>query len=313
MNKLLVVFGATGQQGGSIVDYVLHDPELSKQYTLRAVTRNPTGPAAQALQQKGVEVVRGDMDDVESLKRAMHGAHTVFGMQVSIYDEHLKEREVNEGKAFADAAVAAGVQYLIFSSLVHVAKVSGGKISRCDHFDAKADVEEYIRSLPLKKAFFAPGSFMQNFGASLAPRPAGDGTYVLANFVKPETMMPLIDTVADTGKYVGAILAEPDKYEGKVFAAATRLYSFDEIVSTMSRSTGKTVSYTRLPEQVWRGFLPPERSVNLGDMFVFIEEYGYYGRQTKELVEWTAKQARGKLTTLEEYLTKCPLHLQESV
>ena len=310
MAKLLTIFGATGQQGGSVVDYVINDPELSKLYTVRGITRDITKPAAQALQQKGVEVVKADVDDKASLKQAMHGAHTVFGVTATIYDEKLKERELAQGKAMADAAVTAGVQYFIFSTLSNGAEISGGKIQNLAHFDVKAKIEEYIRAQPMKSAFFAPGSFMQNFSHMMAPRPAGDGTYAIANFVTPETQLPLIDTVDDSGKYVGAILAEPDKYEGKVFSASTRLYSYSEIVKTMSKASGKTVNYNQLPLNVWSSFLPAETKDYMVDMFLWIQDYGYYGPQTEELVDWTAKQARGKLTTLEEYLAKCPLHLE---
>ena len=309
MVQLLTVFGATGQQGGAVVEYVINDPELSKQYKVRGVTRDPTKAAAQVLQQKHVEVVKADVDDKESLKQAMQGAHTVFGVTATIYDEKLKERELAQGKAMADAAVAAGVQYFLFSTLSNGGKMSGGKIQKLAHFDVKAEIEDYIRAQPMKSAFFAPGSFMQNFGHFMGPRPAGDGTYAIANFVKPETQLPLIDTVDDTGKYVGAILAEPDRYEGKVFSAATRLYSYSEIVKTMSEASGKTVNYKQLPLNVWSTFLPVESAEYLVDMFLWIQDYGYYGPQTEELVDWTAKQARGKLTTLEEYLAKSPLHL----
>lgn len=310
MTKLLIIFGATGQQGGSVVDYVINDPELSKEYKVRAITRDITKPAAHALQQKGVEVVKADADDKESLKQAMRGAHTVFGITATVYDEKLKEREFAQGKAMTDAAVAAGVQYFIFSTLSNAGKMCGGKLQHLAHFDVKAEIEDYIRAQPMKSAFFAPGSFMQNFGHSMGPRPAGDGTYAIANFVKPETLLPLIDTTEDSGKYVGAILAEPEKYEGKIFSASTRLYSYSEIAETMSKASGKTVAYKQLPLSVWSSFLPAGPKDYLVDMFLWIQDYGYYGPQTEMLVDWTAKQACGKLTTLEEYLARCPLHLE---
>lgn len=310
MAKLLTVFGATGQQGGSVVEYVINDPELSKQYKVRAITRDLTQPAAQALQQKGVEIVKADLDDAESLKPALQGAHTVFGVTATIYDERLKERELTQGKAMADAAVAVGAQYFIFSSIPNAGKICGGKLKNLAHFDAKAEVEEYIRAQPIKSAFFAPGSFMQNFSDIMAPRPAGDDTFAIANFVKPETQLPLIDIVDDTGKYVGAILAEPDKYEGKVFSAATRLYTYSEVAKTMSEASGKAVKYQQLPQNVWSSFLPPGSAAYMVDMFLWFQDYGYFGPQTEELVHWTTRQARGKLTTLEEYLAKNPLHLQ---
>ena len=311
MSKVLLVFGATGQQGGSVIEYVLNDPQLSKQYSIRAVTRDPSKPNAQALHQRGVEVVKGELDDAESLKSMMQGVHTVFANTITVYDEHIKTREVAQGTALADAAVAAGVQYIIFSTLPHVGKISGGKYQRVASFEAKADVEEYIRSLPIKSAFFAPGSFMQNFEGGMAPRPsqAGDGTFAISNIVTPQTQLPLIETVADTGKYVGAILAEPEKYEGKVFSAATKLSSFEEVVQLISEVTGKTVKYNQVPVEVYRNFLPPAAADPLVEMMLYVQDFGYYGPQTKELVQWTSENARGKLTTFEEYIKK-NIHLE---
>jgi len=309
MSKILVVFGATGQQGGSVIDCVIHDPQLSKQYKVRGVTRDLSKQAAQSLQEKGIEVVKGDFEDKESLKQAMQGAHTVFSMTATVYDGQTMERGIAEGKALADAAVAAGVEYFIWSSLPHVGKVSGGKYQHADHFDSKAEVEEYIRTLPIKSSFFAPGSFMQNFGGTMAPHPAGDGTYAISNVVTPQTQLPLIDAAADSGKWVAAILAEPEKYEGEVLSAATKLYSFEEIVQIISKETGKTVKYNQLPESTFRRFLPPAAADNLVEMMLYFQGFGYYGPQTKEKVEWTAQQARGKLTTFEEYLSKNPIQL----
>ena len=142
------------------------------------------------------------------------------------------------------------------------------------------------------------------------PSPANDGTYAIANFVSPSTQLPLIDIARDAGKFVGAILAEPAKYEGKVFSAATALYSYTEIAETMSRVSGKTIKYNQLPQHVYSGFLPPTIAPYLTDMFLWIQDFGYYGPKSKEEVEWAAKNARGKLTTLEEYLKQDPLHLE---
>lgn len=307
MSKVLVVFGATGQQGGSVINYVLDDPELSKQYRLRAITRDTSKPVAKILEQKGVEVVQGDSDDIESLKQAMQGSHTVFAVTLSIYDGLTKTRELAQGKAIADAAVAAEAKYLIFSTLPHASKISGGKYRRVEGFDAKAEVEEYVRTLPIKSAFYNPGCFMQKFVGVLAPQPAGDGTYTISNVSTPETQLPLIDPVADSGIYVGAILADPQKYEGKVFCAATKLYSYEDIVQTISKISGKTVRYNRVPESVFRSYLPPQAGDTLIDMAFYFQEFGYYGPQTRELISWAAQNARGKPTTLEEFLEKNPL------
>lgn len=57
MSKILTVFGATGNQGGSVVRAILNDPALSKEFKIRGITRDVTKPAAKELASKGVEVV----------------------------------------------------------------------------------------------------------------------------------------------------------------------------------------------------------------------------------------------------------------
>lgn len=308
MSKLLVVFGATGNQGGSVIDVVLNTPSLGE-YRIRAVTRDTSKAAAQTLQSTSrVEVVQGDADDASSLDRVLQGAHTVFFLTTTIYDERLEERELAQGKQIADAAVAAGAQYLIFSSLPSIARLSGNKYDKGRHFDCKSEVEDYIRSLPVKSAFFAPGSFMQNFNTNMKPHPAGDGTYVLANIIAPEARLPLIN-IEETGKFVASILSDPEKYQGRTVSASTRLYSMEEIVKIMSEASGKSVVYRQLPEAVFRNFLPPNMVDYLVHMFLSIQDFGYYGPDTETLVAETAADARGKLTTLEEYFEGHPLKL----
>ncbi len=58
MSKLLTVFGATGQQGGALIDYVLRDQVLSKAFKLRGITRDPAKPAALSLSERGVEIFK---------------------------------------------------------------------------------------------------------------------------------------------------------------------------------------------------------------------------------------------------------------
>ena len=80
MPKLLTVFGATGNQGGSVIDTVLADPILSHEFRIRAVTRNTASDKAKALAVLGVELVQADLDDVAAVSAAVDGAHTVFAV-----------------------------------------------------------------------------------------------------------------------------------------------------------------------------------------------------------------------------------------
>jgi len=226
------------------------------------------------------------------------------------YPGYSREREISQGKAIADTAVAADARYIIWSSIPSPAKISGGKLNKVDHFESKYEVEQYIRTLPIKASFFVPGSFMQNYRRMMVPRPVGDGTYAISNVYEASTEIPLIDIEGDTGKWIAAILANPDEYEGKVLCAATRLYTMQEAVDTISRVTGKTVVYKQVPDEVFKGFLPQGFQEQYLQMLQYVRGYGYYGAEQRKLVEWAAEQAKGKLTTFEEWLQRNPLNLQ---
>lgn len=303
MSNLLVIFGITGQQGSSLANTILQDAELSKQYRIRGLTRDSSKPAAQALQQRGVEVIKGDIDDQQSIKRALEGAHSVFAMTTSIYAPGGREQELAQGKAIADAAVASGVQFLIYSTVPYAAKISSGKYP-VSSFDVKNEVKAYIQTLPIKSAFFSPGGFMQNYLGQMAPQPGPDGTLALTSFVGPETDWPLIDIATDTGKFVGAMLAQPDKFVGKEVCAATKMYSMTELVTAMSKVAGKEVKYQQVPKDVFANFLPEAIREVMLNMYSYIEEFGYFGAEGAKEVEWARKNARGEVTGLEEFLRR---------
>jgi uncharacterized protein YbjT (DUF2867 family) len=302
---LLVVFGATGNQGGSIAHFVLDDPELSKRYAVRAITRDTNNPKAQALAKKGAELVQADLADESSLPVALKGANFVFAVTITLYQGNTKSIETAQAKALCSEAIKQGAEYIIWSSMSHPFKISNGKLTQVVHFDVKAEIETYIRTLPIKSSFYAPGSFMQNLYTSMAPRPSwsGDGTYILPSLCNADTLLPLID-ITDTGKFVGAILAEPDKYEGKFFAAAEGLYSYSQMAEILSKVTGKEVKFQKVDDEMFKSFLPEGFREQLYEMMVHCRDYGYYGENMKADVQWASEQAKGHLTTLEEFLTR---------
>ncbi|KEF58319.1 uncharacterized protein A1O9_06245 [Exophiala aquamarina CBS 119918] len=312
MAKVLAVLGATGQQGSSVVEYVINDQELSQKYAIRAVTRSVDSAKAQLLKEK-VEVVQGDVSDQASLEKAFTGVHTLFAMTTPALGEDAIQIEYNIIKTIADVAVEKGVEYIIFSTLPSVTDISQGKYQGVTPFDAKAKGEEYIRGLPIKSSFYCPGSFMENFASQpfLAPQPDPDhnGTWVLSRNMPSESEMPLIDAIGDGGKFVGAILADPDKYQGKKICAATKLYTMEEMATVLSESTGKTVIYKQVSDEKFAQSLPPPVVTIFVDYFKYIGEFGYFGPGSKELVAWAAAQARGKLSTFQEYLKAHPYEL----
>ncbi|KAF2656931.1 putative hscarg dehydrogenase [Lophiostoma macrostomum CBS 122681] len=313
MTKLLAVFGATGQQGSSVVDNVLADPELSQQYKLRAITRDVNSDKAQHLKKK-VEVVQGDVYDRASLENALAGVHTVFIVTTPSFSPDAFTVEYNSAKLVADVAVEKGASYIIFSTLPSITELSGGKYTKIVPFDAKAKAEQYIRTLPIKSAFVSLGFFMENFHAPAYPGllPAGDGTWILPRPCSPQSPLPLVAAVSDTGKFVGAILAEPDKYAGKTFCAAEKIYTMEEACGIISKSTGKTVGFKQVTVEEWRkgvDFLPEPLVELFAEGFVAQAELGYWGPDSEKLVAWAKENVRGKLIDFEEYLATRPLQL----
>lgn len=151
---------------------------------------------------------------------------------------------------------------------------------------------------------------MENFHAIpfLAPHKAQDGTWIMARHSSPKSKLALVNAVGDTGKYVGAILAEPDKYEDKTFCAATALYSLDEVAIIISKATSKIVVYKQISVEEFKENLSFGQDI-FAESFSYGEEFGYFGPNSEKLVVWAAENARGRVTTLEEYLEAHPLQL----
>ena len=107
------MFGATGVQGGSVIKAVLAHPTLSKEYKIRAITRDPSKPNAKALAEQGVEPVKADMEDKNSLEHAIKGSHAVYAV-TNYWEKQSKSGEITQGKNIADASKAAGVKHLVW-------------------------------------------------------------------------------------------------------------------------------------------------------------------------------------------------------
>jgi len=308
--KVLAVFGATGVQGGSVINHVLNDAELSQTYEIRAISRDVNSEKAKQLKEK-VSIVEGDVLDPASLKTALAGVHTIFAMTTPYFGPDAVEVEYNNAKAVAEVAVQQGISYLIFSTLPSVSEISHGKYTQVTPFDAKAKAEKYIRSLPIKSAFVSYGFFMENLHTQpfLNPKKTADGTWVLSRHISSKCKIPYIDATGDAGKFVGAILAEPDKYKGKTLCAAQGLYSFEEIVTILSNTTGRKVIFKQISLEEFVKNMPfaPEL---WGDGFSYEEEFGgYWGPDTEREVAWAKENVRSRLTGLKEYLGKHPLQL----
>ena len=311
MSKTLAVVGATGKQGGAVINFVLNDPELSKQYNLRGITREPNSEASKALISHGVEVVQGDLADQASMKKAFAGAQYLFFVTTPSWTATDLKPELEIIKKTADTAVEAGIEYIIFSSLPSVTDMSAGKYTLNHPFDAKAEGEKYIRTLPIKKAFVRLAFFLENITQVPLWQPAKDseGNWVTSLQLAPQTRIPWIDSCSNTGSFVGAILAEPEKYDGVTFDGAEGFYSMEELVAIESKAWGKDIKYKQISPEEFAEKLPIMKDVYV-QAFHAGEEFGYFGPEGEKSVAWAKERARGRLVTPEEFFKANPLKLE---
>ncbi|KAF3479620.1 NmrA family transcriptional regulator [Arthroderma uncinatum] len=285
--KLLVVFGATGKQGGSVINSVLGDEKAASQFSIRGITRDPSKPSAQALAKRGVECVKADLNSKESVTEALKGAYAVFAV-TNFWETGKAETEIQQGKNIADAAKANNVQHLIWSSLLNVTKVSGGKLTGVSHFDSKAAVEEYIRKIGVPATFFLPGFYMSNIPGQALNNMGG--VYNLSNPVPNNAPFPLFDADRDTGKFVKAILLNREKVLGKQIYGATDYYTPDQIIADFQAAKpqdGKGGAAIQIPDQTFKGFLgmngmSEEAQEEMLQNMQLLYLYGYYGGASLE-------------------------------
>lgn len=137
------------------------------------------------------------MSSASQAALAVKDAHTVF-LVTNFWESASAETEISQGKAVTDAAKAAGVQHIIFSSLINTTEVSRGKLPHISHFVGKAKIEQYIRDSGVPATFVLPGFFMSNFVQFIQK---GE-EYTLAMPVDPErAQVPLFDAAEDTGEF----------------------------------------------------------------------------------------------------------------
>ncbi|KAF7555568.1 hypothetical protein G7Z17_g2049 [Cylindrodendrum hubeiense] len=228
---------------------------------------------------------------------------TVFGAtgQQGVWEQASAVVEVSQGKAVADAAVAAGAAQIIWSSLPNVTKMTSGEITNAKHYDSKAEVEEYIRTLDIKSMFFMPGWFMQNHLSIMKPQIMADGTYVFSQPWDTSSLIPLID-IRDTGKFIAPALLDPDLYHGKNFTCATDFYTPMEMVDAWTKATGKTVRFQQVGTGSEYSTLSEAQSMELRKARGLITKYAYFGPTGIADLTWTLKQLTETPRSWEEFI-----------
>jgi uncharacterized protein YbjT (DUF2867 family) len=194
--RVFAVVGATGQQGGATTRAL-----LTAGARVRALVRDPQAAQAQAIQQQGAELVRADLDDPASLRAAFSSVDGVYAMTTS-YAQRGTAGEIEQGKAMGDAALAAGVPHVVYSSVGGAERHTG-----IAHFESKRRVEDHLTSLGLSTTFVRPVFFMENFVRYFTPQTEA-GTLVVRLPLPPGIPLQLIAT-DDIGSVAAAALLDP--------------------------------------------------------------------------------------------------------
>ena len=180
------------------------------------------------------------------------------------------------------------------------------------HFDSKAQVEEYVRSLGLPAVFFMAGFYMSNIPGAMFRQSPPDNAWTLAIPTPSTAKIPLFDAHRDTGKYVkGIVLADREAVLGKQIYSATAYTSGDEIVEAFKKTypeAGATAKYFHTPDDMFRGIM---KGMGRPDFIVeemlenmhLLDSPGYYGGES---LDFGHSLLKDKLTTWEEHMTLAP-------
>jgi uncharacterized protein YbjT (DUF2867 family) len=229
----ITVIGATGQQGGAVIDAL-----LKQRIQIRAVTRNPNGDKARTLVQRGLEMVCADLEDVDSVRAAFDGAAAAFARTTHDGLDGPK-REVAHGQVIAADAAAAGLPFLVYSSVGGVDRDSG-----VPHFESKHQIEKVLlQSVPV--TFVRPTFFMETLRLMIRRE---DGRVTIAMPLAGDVAVQMI-SVRDIGRVAAALLLMGDPVVAPVEIAGDELTG-EQIAERLAHRLGSPTTYVQLPLDV---------------------------------------------------------------
>jgi uncharacterized protein YbjT (DUF2867 family) len=253
--RSVLVAGATGQQGGAVARAL-----LSRGHRVKALTRKPDSDAARRLTSAGADLVTGDLGDAASVQKAASGVDAMFLMGDS-YERGTGE-ETRQGIVAAEAAKAAGVGHLIYSSVADADKKTG-----IPHFESKHLVEKHIAGLGIPYTISAPVFFMENIVAPWSIGALRQGTYALA--MPPKRVLQLV-ALADIGAFVAVLAERREQVFGKRFDLAGDELSGEEQAKFLSAAIGRPINYQEIPIATAR-----QQNEDVALMFEWFDRVGY--------------------------------------
>lgn len=251
----VLVTGATGKQGGHLVREL-----LPRGHSVRALTRKPDSPAAEALAQLGAKIISGDFEDQLSLERAARGIDTVFAMGTPF--EKGEKTETRDGINIVRAASSAGVTHLVYSSVAGADRATG-----IPHFDSKFEIEKEIRRSGVPFTIIAPVFFMDNFLADWMKAGIAQGSISMA---LPATRRLQQIPVEDVAQFTALVIERRESFLGKRIDIASDELTLATTASALSDATGRHVEFTALPIDTAR-----QQSDDLANMLEWFDRVGY--------------------------------------
>ena len=252
--RLILVSGATGQQGGAVGRSL-----LGRGFGVRALTRDPDKAEARELADLGAEVVGGDFEDRSSIELVLDGVHGVFSVQQ--FWEAGFEGEVRQGIQITDAAKAAGVEHYVYSSVGSAHRDTG-----IPHFDSKWEVEKHVRASGVPYTIVRPVFFMQNWEFMREPILGG----MLAQPLDPDKPFQMV-AVEDIGVVAAMAFENPGEWIGREVDLAGDEMTMSEIADTFSRVIGRQVNYVQVPWEAFEEQMGEESTV----MYRWFNDHGY--------------------------------------
>lgn len=312
--KIIAVVGATGAQGGGLVEAILSDP--SGGFSAVAITRDPSKEKAKGLASRGVKVAKADLDDVESLKKAFAGADAVFAV-TNFWEHFSADKEKAQARNIADAAKSAGIKHAVWSTLEDTRdymKADDKRMPflqekyRVPHFDAKAEADAFFQALPatlLRTSFYWDNIYA--FG--LAPKPGADGNLEWTFPMGDEKLAGI--AVEDIGKVAYGIFKAGPQYIGKTVGIMGEALTIKELGDKLSKALGTgPIRYNAVEPDAYRSFGFPGAD-EMGNMFQVYRDFAKEVLAVRSIE--TARKLNPQLQTFDQFLVKNKAKLETAL
>lgn len=228
---LVLVIGATGQQGGVVAKQL-----IQRGHKVRAFTRSPESVKAKLLQKLGMEITKGDFSDISTLERAMERVDAVFAMG-SPFEKGV-EIETKNGMAIVDAFTNLGIRHLVYSSVGSANKNTG-----IAHFESKFKVEQYIEKKEIPFTIVRPVYFMENLYSPWTLPGIKEGR--LNSPLPPDRNLQMI-SIKDIASFVVYIMERRDEFLSKKIDIASDEISGNQSAKILSKVLKREIVYTQL-------------------------------------------------------------------